>query len=83
MFVEADGLIVIAVEQTLLLQSRLIDQARKMNIVAQFLVWAARMPFSHRCRAKSQAAVQYREHRGPFPTPGFLLILAMAEVRLG
>src|ERR1700704_5264101 len=39
MFIEADSLVIVAVEQALLMQARLINQPRQMHISAQFFVW--------------------------------------------
>src|SRR6266404_3077581 len=47
MLVEADGLVVVAVEQAFAMQLGLVDQTREMNVAAEFFVWTARMQSSH------------------------------------
>src|SRR6184192_2218208 len=41
MLVEADGLVIVTVEQSLAMQLRLVDQAREMNVAAEFFVRSA------------------------------------------
>src|SRR5215469_6910555 len=47
MFVEADGLVVIAVKQSFTMKARFVDQARKMDIPSQPLVGTARKQLLH------------------------------------
>src|SRR5713226_7068643 len=47
MFVKADRLVVVAIEESLAMQLGLVDQAREMNIAAELLVRTARMQSSH------------------------------------
>src|SRR5450432_2124366 len=47
MFVEADGLVVVAVEQPFAVQARLVDQTRQMDVITEPLVGAARKQFLH------------------------------------
>src|ERR1043166_6404612 len=54
MFVEADSFIVVSVEESLPVQARFVDQAREMNVAAQFLVRTTRMRFPDRRQLKSR-----------------------------
>src|SRR5436309_7003896 len=47
MFVEANSLVVVAIEQTFAMEPRLIDQARQMNIAAELFVRTARSQLLH------------------------------------
>src|SRR6267143_4937501 len=47
MFVEADRLVVVTVEQSFALQPGLVDQAREMNVAAELFVRTARVQSSH------------------------------------
>src|SRR6476661_8852702 len=64
MFIEADRLVVIAVEKSFAMEFRLVDQAREMNVAAEFLVRTARMQSSHggkklRCRQRLRRAQRH------------------------
>src|SRR5437879_11850077 len=52
MLIEANGFIVVTVEQSFPVQPGLVDQTRQMHVTAQFLVRTARMQSVHRddCR---------------------------------
>ena len=47
MLVEADGLVVVAVEQAFAMQLGLVDQTGEMNVAAELFVRTARMQSSH------------------------------------
>src|SRR5436305_2823731 len=47
MFVETDGFVIVAVEQTFAVEPRLVDQPRQMNVAAEFFVRTARMQSAH------------------------------------
>src|SRR2546430_593694 len=47
MFVESNGLVVVTIEQPFAMELRFIDQAREMNVAAEFFVRTARMQSSH------------------------------------
>src|ERR1051326_3242068 len=47
MFVETNGFVVVTVEQSLAVQTSLIDQARQMHISAELLVRTARSQLLH------------------------------------
>src|ERR1700736_2454924 len=51
-FIEADRLVVVTVEQPLAMQFRLVDQTRQMHITAELLVRTARMQPFHRNETK-------------------------------
>ena len=48
MFIEADGFVVVTIEQSFPMQSGLIDQTRQMHVTAKFLVRTAWMQSLHR-----------------------------------
>jgi hypothetical protein len=48
MFIEANGLVVVAVKQSFPVQPGFIDQTRQMHVAAQFLVRTAWMQSLHR-----------------------------------
>ena len=60
MFVETDGLVVVAVEQTFAMQLRLVDQARQMNVSAELFVRTARMQSVASTRIRLRAPVEPR-----------------------
>ena len=47
MLIEANGFIVVAVEQSFAMQSGLVDQTGQMHIATEFLIGTARMQSSH------------------------------------
>src|SRR5437879_10577469 len=47
MFVEADGFIIVTVEEALAMQLGLVDQTGEMNVAAELFVRTARMQSSH------------------------------------
>ncbi len=51
MFVEADRFVIVAVEQTLAMQTRLVDQAREVDVASETLVRTARTQFFHQLQA--------------------------------
>ena len=47
MFIEANRLVVVTIEQAFAMELRLVDQAREMNVAAEFFVRTARVQSSH------------------------------------
>ncbi len=55
MFVEADGFVIVAVEQSFAMQLRFIDQARQMHVTAESIIRTAWQQLLHSARARSRA----------------------------
>src|SRR5437763_7454678 len=60
MFVESNRLVVITIEQSFAMEFRLIDQAWKMNVAAEFFVRTARMQSSHGEKIRSRVTAALR-----------------------
>src|SRR2546423_1348411 len=60
MFVEADRLVVVTVEQSFAMQLCLVDQARELNVAAELFVRTARMQSTHGGTIMSRATAAPR-----------------------
>src|SRR6516164_4783876 len=86
MFIEPNGLVIVAVEKSLPVQLRLVDQAREMNVAAELFVRTARMQSSH---GRKLGGVRRSSCAERNIRPGFLLSrfhfrqkFPLSEVRL-